>query len=381
MVVAIEGATLLARESLLWLIDKLVMAPLCYNNFENEVHQQGDTIKIRKPATYTANEFDAVNGSNVQDANQTSTTFTAAKHIESSVRIPDAEVTKHSVRSLMQEHLGPAAYAVARMLEGDIQATGAKAVTNNLDILGATNTYLTPDLIVDLRKRLAVKNCPVDDSANMHLVMSYNDEGYLLKQEKFTSADYVGPEAGRAIINASMGNRYGFNLYQTNTVHKTDVTDPTGAVDNAANYAIGATSIIVDGFSASLPEGTIITFAGHTTKYTVGANSTSTLLNITPALTAAVNDDEVITALEHYHDLAFHRNAIALAVRPLDDSISQIQGNTGSVIRTVSFGGYSLRLEIWREHRMAQTCFRLDTLYGVEVLEENLIAKCITSLT
>lgn len=80
-------------------------------------------------------------------------------------------------------------------------------------------------------------------------------------------------------------------------------TDP-GAVNNAAGYAQGhAASMLVDGFTASLTVGDTVTFASHATRYTITAKTdtlgVTTAITVTPALTAAVADDEVITAHPH----------------------------------------------------------------------------------
>lgn len=81
------------------------------------------------------------------------------------------------------------------------------------------------------------------------------------------------------------------------TVYVEDGLSIAGAVNNAAGYAIGATSITIDGVTVALPAGTLVKFATDVHEYTVVSStggSTPTAMVITPALIVAVVDNQVI---------------------------------------------------------------------------------------
>lgn len=76
-----------------------------------------------------------------------------------------------------------------------------------------------------------------------------------------------------------------------------------GAVNLMAGYAIGLSTIAVDGFTGAVETGIQLTFAGHDTVYHIVSHSETSLnttsIVITPVLTDAVINDEVITTGPH----------------------------------------------------------------------------------
>lgn len=83
---------------------------------------------------------------------------------------------------------------------------------------------------------------------------------------------------------------------------------------------------------------------------------------------------ETLTATPIYQNLAFHRNAFALVVRPLDTP------NAGTIVaRAIDpESGLSVRLEIGRSIINKRTEVSLDILYGVKTLDANLAVKVLS---
>lgn len=158
---------------------------------------------------------------------------------------------------------------------------------------------------------------------------------------------------------------------KTNTASGAAVSTYTGgAVNNSAGYPAGyAKEITVDAFTVALQVGQMVVFAGDTTRYSV--IDVNGLVGITldrPLKNAIVNDQVVLPGPAGAFNLAFHRNAIALVVRPL----AQPRQGTGALSSVVNYNDLSMRATITYDGNKQGHLVTLDMLCGIEVLDPNL---------
>lgn len=142
-----------------------------------------------------------------------------------------------------------------------------------------------------------------------------------------------------------------------------------GAVNLGAGYAAGwAKAITVDGFTVAPRTGQIVAFgdSSATAVYTIIGTPTTTSILLDRPLDAAIADDaKVNIGPPGDYNLAFHRNAIALVVRPL----ALPMPGAGAKAGLANYNGLSMRTVITYDGSQQGHLVTLDMLCGVKVLE------------
>ena len=192
---------IIAREALMVLRNNAVMANLVYRDYSSEfVAGVGDTITIRKPATFEAKEFSSK--IELQDANETSVTVKMDKHLDVSFAVTAKELTL-DIEDFSKQFLVPAMQAFQDKIDSYLLGLQSD-VTNRFN---ATNVI--QDDIVDARKYLTSAAAPLTER---RFVYGSDTEAKLLKTELFVSAEKVGDE-GTALREASLGRKFGMDFY------------------------------------------------------------------------------------------------------------------------------------------------------------------------
>lgn len=191
----------IAREALMVLRNNAVMARLVHRDFSGDfAGAVGDTITIRKPASFVAKEY--TNTIDVQDATETGVQVKLDKHIDVSFAVTSRQMTL-DIADFSRELLIPAMQAIQDQIDSYILAQAA-AVSNTV----AKTDNVQAD-IVDARAFLTKGKAPLTDR---FLVASSDYEADMLKTDLFVSAEKVGDE-GSALREASIGRKFGMNVY------------------------------------------------------------------------------------------------------------------------------------------------------------------------
>jgi hypothetical protein len=150
-----------------------------------------------------------------------------------------------------------------------------------------------------------------------------------------------------------------------------------GAINFASGYASGwSKPLVVDGFTVAPKVGQFVTIGTTNTSvvYTVIGNPTTTSIMLDRPLEAAVSDNDTVNiGPAGSYNLAFHRNAMTLVVRPL----AQPRAGVGALSAVVNHNGLSMRATITYDGTKQGHLVTLDMLCGVKVLDTNLGAVLI----
>ena len=192
---------IIAREALMVLRNNAVMANLVHRDYSREfVAGVGDTITIRKPATFNVNEFDGE--IDVQDATENSATVVMDKHLDVSFAVTSEQMAL-DIEDFSSQLLVPAMQAFQDKIDSYILGL-AKDVTNSVAATGDAHADM-----VDARAFLTKASAPLTER---RFVASSEMEADLLKTDLFVSAEKVGDE-GTALREASLGRKFGMDVY------------------------------------------------------------------------------------------------------------------------------------------------------------------------
>ena len=200
---------IIAREALMVLRNNAVMANLVHRDYSDEFAAVGDTITIRKPATFVANEY---NGSiNVQDATETGVPVQIDKHLDVSFSVTSKEMAL-DIADFSKQFLVPAMQAFADKVDKYLLGLEASATNRVAHADGA----VAPKDMIEARKYLTQNAAPL---ADRRFVVGATAEADLLNSELFVSADKVGDE-GTALREASLGRKFGMDCYVDQNIAK-----------------------------------------------------------------------------------------------------------------------------------------------------------------
>ena len=283
-----------AQESLMILRNNMVAAQLVHQDFSTEIAEFGDIVNTRRPNDFSAKRKTATDNVTIQDAIATNVVVPLDQHVHTSFLIRDSQMSL-AFKNLVTEFLEPAVIAMAQFIDQVVYGASAQWLLNNAYAAGNLGAGATKGGVLETRKIMNTNKAPINIRSLLHSVSSETD---LLNIAEVLNADKIGDD-GTKMREASLGRLWGFNHWMDQNVGDISAGDNTvGAVDNAAGYAAGTTSLTVDTFAAALTNGSWVTIAGddvpHRVVSTVGG-ATPTTLVITPGLKRPVADNAAIT--------------------------------------------------------------------------------------
>lgn len=348
-----------------------VMPRLVRTDWSSQVREAGDTITVRLPG-----------GTPVRTATVGSTPV-VPQDVDD--RVAKIELKEHheSVPGLTDkasaEIFGGTPEFIRRYFGGTmrnlVEHINVDVLDLYKDIPHAVGTAGTTPFASDLGPAYAARRVLTQNRAepgDRHIVL----DPYA--QEKASSLAIIQSAQNRrsgedSLVTGNIGRVAGFDWYEDQQVPEHTKGTQTGLVAAETPSTAGATAIAVDTTAGTLVKGDLLTIGTTTHVVTEDVAVGATSVPIYPALTAdmAANDTVAITA-SHNVSLAFHRDAFALAVRPLMPPNGFTGGNLFDQM-TDSVTGLTMSLEVSRQN--SQNAWKFSILYGVGVLDRNLAVR------
>lgn len=207
---------IIARAALATLYETTVMANLVYRNYENEFQKVGDTITVRKPTTFTAEEYVRANGITVQNATETGVPLTLNHFADVSFAVTSEDLTLNII-DFQEQLLNPAMEAITQKIDRDLLAL-RDDISQEVGVVGGDNQFAwdNPRVAIDARRVLTQNNVP---HTERYLVEGPITTAEWLGDDLFNRADARGDTEG--LREANLGRRvFGFDAYETQNIER-----------------------------------------------------------------------------------------------------------------------------------------------------------------
>lgn len=220
------------------------------------------------------------------------------------------------------DQIAQAMRTLTNLMEADL-AAAARIASRAYGTAGTTPFASDLSDSANVRKILADNGCPMNDG-QLSLVM---DTVAGAKMRSLAVLNSASDNASDAMLRQGvLLDVHGMMMRESAQVESVTAGGITGTVTVTGANAVGATTINVTtaaGAAVALSAGDIITFAGDSNKYivasaaTIGASATGDIVIAEPGLRVATTGSEAVSDSAAFTaNVAFHRTALELAVRP-----------------------------------------------------------------
>lgn len=220
-----------ARMAYANLYDSTMLAQLVHRDYSADFNGVvGDTVTIRKPAVFAAEEF--AGSIVIQDATEQSDTVTLDTHLDVSFAVTSTQWTLE-VADFNEELLEPATEALRQGIEANLIATMSAGFTNTQGVDGTPST--DPLDLLTARRTLNDASVPM---SQRYGVLSTEVAASYLSDPLFHQADQRGDTDG--LREASLGRKFGLDLYEHNglTASGADTTSDDSYVYHRSAVAL-----------------------------------------------------------------------------------------------------------------------------------------------
>lgn len=368
-----------ANEALIQLEKALGMAGRVHRGFERERESfnKGEYINIRRPSTFAAQDAPGT----AEDLQTETVAIQLAYWRTVKFKLSDKEQA-FTGDEIIEEHIRPAAYVLADDIDQKLVAL-YKDVPWQAE-WNAAGSLAVAD-IANTRKIMRDNKVPLDDPTKLHLMIDSGAEAEFLALSAFSQHQGAGDAGVNTQLRGSLGTKFGLEVFANQNVltHAGGTcADAAGAVDLGAGYAIGDTTIHIDGVTdgGDWHAGDHFVTDQGTQRYAVTSDVTFTGgegdVSFYPPLKTALSDGDVVTGTVDTSgrvNLAFHQHAFALAMAPLPT----VGRELGAKIWTASDPktGLAIRARMYYVGNSSEVHVALDTLYGVRTLDPNLAVR------
>lgn len=350
---------IIANEALMVLQSNLTMANLVHRDYSKEFVKVGDTITVRKPATFVAKNF--TGQTEAQDITEGSVTVKMDRFRDITVNVGSKEMTL-DIKDFSRQVITPAMQAMAQQIDTDLLAVGISKAAKKATV---SDTPVLAD-IAGVGKALDQAKAPRADRRLIlppTILYKYNT------LDNFAKQCYKGDSM--ALKEAEIGKVYTCETFMSQNCPENQ-NDASGTVKSykVAGEKDAMQFTVSDGTTAAstIKKGDQLIVNGYL--YTVTEDVTlasgAGIVKVDQNIPEKI-DATVAFVVSKAHALGFHRNGLALVTRNLELPM----GNKNAYIASADGLGVRVVMSYDSDHKQDKISF--DMIYGIKELNENLL--------
>jgi len=351
---------IIAKEALMVLESNLTMANLVHRDYANEFVQVGDTITVRKPASFVAKNF--LGTVEAQDITEGSVDVKLDRYRDVTVNVTAKELTL-DIKDFSEQIVTPALSAISQAIDIDLLTVGIAQADTTVSV---SSTPVITD-IAGVGKALDIKKAP---RANRYLMLPPTTLYKYNTLDNFAKASYKGDSD--ALKTSEIGMVYSCETFMTQNAPENASTTPGTVTAFKVVGTKGATEFTVSAGSAAtatIKVGDKFIVGGYL--YTVTEDltlvSSAGTLKVDQKIPATITDATSVKIINKAHALGFHRNGLALVTRQLALPMGAAKAAVASA------NGLAVRVVMDYDASTKTDKVSFDIIYGVKDLDAKLL--------
>lgn len=355
----------IAKEALMVLENNLVMAGLVHRDYSKEFVSVGDTITVRRPAKFIAKNFTGT--VSAQDISESGVVVQMDRFRDITVNISSKEMSL-DLKDFSEQIVVPAMQAIAQAVDQDIMAVGLEGAGTSLQ------SSVAPSDLSDLAaigKHFDSKSVPIYDR---RLVLCPDHKYKYAALDNLSNVSYAG--SSETLRNSEIGKVYTMDTFMSQNAPAADSASSGTATAFKVTGNAGEETVSLSGVSAAsatVKKGDAFIVDGYMYRFAEDKTASSgavSSVSLDQPLHADLSAKDAIL-IKAPNSLAFHKNGIALVTRQLELP----QGASKAAI--TSANGLSVRVVFGYDQSTKTDKISFDIIYGIKVLDENMVAKLV----
>lgn len=272
------------------------------------------------------------------------------------------------------DQIAQAIRAIANQVESYVWGVARQGASRAYGTAGTTPFASNFNEVAELRQMLVDNGCPMDGMSTLVInSLAGTKLRNLAQLQKVNEAGSSSLLRQGELLNLQQ-------MMIKESAAPIAVTKGTGAsyTTNTAGYAVGATDITLITGTGTILAGDTVTFAGDTNKYVVevGISAPGTITLAAPGLRSAIAASAVAVTVGNTatQNVAFHKSAIELAIRPM---ASPMGGDAAvdSMIVQDPWSGLAFEIAAYKGYKKAM--FDISCIYGGKAWKPNHIVQLL----